>query len=210
MTEVVLLLLAYLLGSIPSAYLAGKWGKGIDLRKVGSGNLGFTNALRALGVKWSVPVLLFDVLKGYVAVWLAQTYSPGHELFVIVCGLVAILGHNWTIFLGFKGGGKGVAASAGVFFALTPICFAIALAAFLVILITTRYMSLASMTLGITLAGAGTCFRWAGSDLAPSIEVYIFSVIAAVLIVIRHQSNIKRLMTGTEKKFGAKEEENQQ
>lgn len=201
------LLIAYLLGSIPSAYYAGKWGKGIDLRTVGSGNLGFTNAWRNLGPKWSIPVLLFDIGKGAAAVLIAKALLPGMELLPIFCGLVAILGHSWTIFLGFKGGGKGVATSAGVFLALTPVPMLITAIVFLAVLYTTRYMSLASIAGALALVISGWMFRIFNIDAAPSLPVFLFSLAVAALIIIKHRSNIQRLLNGTEPKLGKKQQQ---
>jgi len=204
---VISLLVAYLLGSIPSAYYAVKWLKGIDLRTVGSGNLGYTNAGRVLGYGWAAPVLLFDILKGTAAVLFVRWLLPGQEYMAIATGLAAILGHTWTIFLGFKGGGKGVAVSAGVFAALSPIPFAIALVLFLLTLAAIRYMSIASITGAISLAASGGALLAKKSPNAPSWEVFIFSTIVALLIVVRHHSNIRRLLRGEEPKFGAKKKE---
>ncbi|MFB3785563.1 MAG: glycerol-3-phosphate 1-O-acyltransferase PlsY [bacterium] len=201
------LITAYLLGSIPSAYYAGKWIRGIDLRKHGSGNLGFTNAWRTLGFKISIPVLLVDIGKGVIAIGLTRWLCPGNELAAIAAGLAAILGHNWTVFLGFQGGGKGVAVSGGVFLALVPVPFLITLAVFLLVLGTTRYMSLASISGAGTLVAAGGILRVLQSPAAPSLEVLIFSVIAAVMLVARHTSNIKRLLNGTENRLSFKAKE---
>jgi glycerol-3-phosphate acyltransferase PlsY len=208
MMSFIAIVIAYILGSIPSAYYAGKWVKGIDLRTVGSGNLGFTNALRTLGLKWSIPVLLFDILKGVLAIYAASLLtSPSIEetayrdYVIIFSGLAAILGHNWTIFLGFKGGGKGVATTAGVFLALTPIPFLITLIVFLIVLFTTKYMSLASMTGALTLVISCTMFYVLDSNIAPNEVTLGFVVIAVILVLIRHISNIKRLLAGTENKF---------
>ncbi|MEW6236478.1 MAG: glycerol-3-phosphate 1-O-acyltransferase PlsY [Candidatus Omnitrophota bacterium] len=200
-STVLCLFAAYLLGSIPSAYYAGKWVKGIDLRQMGSGNLGFTNAWRELGAKWSLPVLAFDLLKGVPGIIMARSIQPDNEYLAIAAGLVSILGHNWTIFLGFRGGGKGVAVSAGVFFALTPYCFLIALAAFLATLLSTRFMSLASIAGAAALAFTGALFRWLHFASAPSLETFIFILIAAFLVIIRHRSNLSRIWSGEERKF---------
>lgn len=221
MTSVIAIVIAYLLGSIPSAYYAGKWVKGIDLRTVGSGNLGFTNALRILGWKWSIPVLIFDIMKGSLAVLIAMVLNPpplepfiyhlmgtepsitvAQEITIILSGLAAILGHNWTIFLGFKGGGKGVATTAGVFLALTPIPFLITLTVFLAVLLTTRYMSLASMFGALTLLASCVVFYQFDFNQAPGEVTLGFVFIAVSLVIFRHISNIKRLLAGTENTFG--------
>jgi len=207
MRSILCLLIAYLLGSIPSAYLAGKWAMGIDLRQVGSGNLGFTNAWRNLGAKWSIPVLVIDILKGALAIGIARFAGTGSELLPILCGLAAIAGHTCTIFLGFKGGGKGVACSGGVFFALTPLSFLVTLAVFLLTLFWSRFVSLASMVGAVTLVAVGATLRGAHSGYAPSPEVFWFSVIAALLVIVRHSSNIRRLWSGTEAKLGEKNKE---
>ncbi len=216
MNSLLAIVIAYMLGSVPSAYYAGKWIKGVDLRTAGSGNLGFTNALRVLGLKWSIPVLLFDVLKGAAAIFIAFqltsfpinfvteiSYEEAQykDYVIVFSGLVAIIGHNWTIFLGFKGGGKGVATSAGVFLALTPIPFFITLAVFLVILFSSRYMSLASILGAVTLAVSCYGLFFLDSTFAPNKVTLGFVFIAALLVIIRHTGNMKRLLAGTENKF---------
>ena len=198
------MVLAYFLGSIPSAYYAIKWMKGSDLRDLGSGNLGFTNCARVIGWKCSIPILIFDILKGVAAVSIARCLVPNQELLAVLAGLVAVLGHNWTIFLGFKGGGKGVATSAGVFAALAPVPFIITLVVFLITISTTRYMSLGSMLGGVTLAASSLILIIIQSPAAPSLEVLVFSLMAASLIIIRHITNIRLLLRGEESKLGAK------
>ncbi|MGC9326599.1 MAG: glycerol-3-phosphate 1-O-acyltransferase PlsY [Candidatus Hinthialibacter sp.] len=207
MKEFICLLTAYLVGSIPFAYYAVQWTKGIDLREVGSGNVGYTNAARILGYTRAAPVLLLDIAKGIAAVWAARWLAPGQEIIAITAGLLSILGHTWTIFLKFHGGGKGVATSAGVFAALTPAPFAIALASFLVTLAATRIMSLGSIVGSAALVAAGGIFIGMESSMAPSWEVFLFSIAAASLVIIRHRSNIGRLLRGEEPKLGASKEE---
>jgi acyl phosphate:glycerol-3-phosphate acyltransferase len=201
------LLFSYLLGSIPAAYFAGKWIKGIDLRECGSGNLGFTNAWRNLGALYSIPVLFFDIAKGTMAVCLANFLVPENDWVAISAGLVAILGHNWTIFLGFKGGGKGVATSAGVFLALSPVPFLFTLFVFILLLAMTRIMSIASIMGSLTLVVSGSVMRWFDCANAPSVAILGFSILVATLIIIKHKSNIKRLLEGTEPKLGKNKEE---
>lgn len=198
MTEALALLAGYLLGAIPSAYWAGRLGRGIDLREHGSGNIGFTNAWRVLGPAWSIPVLIVDIGKGVLAVLLAMALAPDSIWAAVGAGLLAIIGHTFTIFLGFRGGGKGVATSAGVFLALMPIPFGITAAVFLAILFSTRLMSLASITGAITLVGAGGVLRLMDSSYQPEPLVFWTSVAAAILLIIKHHSNIKRLMQGDE------------
>ncbi len=212
MIEIILCIIgAYLIGAIPFAYIAGKLAKGSDLRMVGSGNLGFTNAWRTLGAKWSIPVLIFDILKGSVPVWFTKSIMPEHEYAYILSGLMAIVGHNWTIYLRFQGGGKGVATAAGVFFALAPISMVFALCTFLVTLITTKIMSLSSILGAAGLVAAQVVLRAVKPAYAPSETILWISVIVAALIIIRHHSNIRRILKGTEPKFNSKvTEENTQ
>ena len=204
------ILIAYFLGSIPSAYYAVRLVKGEDLRKMGSGNLGYTNAGRALGYGWAVPVLLFDVCKGIAAVLIARWLVPAGEILPIIAGLSSIAGHSWTVFLGFKGGGKGVATTVGVFAALSLAPLLIALVFFLIVLSTSRIMSLASITLAAALAIAGGVLIGLQSQYAPSWEVFIFTVIVSSLVIVRHHSNIKRLLRGEEPKLGAKKEDKEE
>src|SRR5687767_15027622 len=145
---VVALLASWLIGSIPWAYLAGRLLKGVDLRTYGSGNLGTTNVLRLLGAPAAIVVYVLDAAKGFLPVF----HFPGlfgfapHSGWAIACGLAAILGHVKPIFLLFNGGGKGVATASGVFFALTPLATFASLTFFLLLLFTTRTMSIASLT----------------------------------------------------------------
>lgn len=207
MNSIIALILAYIIGSIPSAYYAGKLAQGIDLRQHGSGNLGFTNACRILGVKWSVPVLIFDFAKGVLAVFLALWLVPESRVLPIFTGLAAILGHSWTIFLGFQGGGKGVATSAGVFLALTPIPLLITLVVFLLTLAISRYVSLASILGAVALVVSGWLLRVMELEIAPPMPYFLFSLIVAILIIVKHHSNIRRLLRGTESKFEKHHEE---
>ncbi len=189
---------SYVLGSLSFAYFAGRLLKGVDLRKVGSGNLGATNTLRELGTLPGVIVLLLDVAKGAVAVWLGSTFATdGQWWLVLACGLAAIAGHNWPFYLQFKGG-KGVATAAGVMLGIFSLPLLCAMAIALIIIAVTRYVSLGSII---------------GSFLLP-IFVYLFemklspelwfAVLIAAVVILRHHSNIRRLMNGTEKKLSFK------
>jgi glycerol-3-phosphate acyltransferase PlsY len=198
---------AYLLGSIPTGYLMAR-AKGIDIRTVGSGNIGATNAFRVLGKGPGVFVLLVDAAKGCVAVVLAALAGPllagvpservneVSEVFQVIAGLGAILGHNFTCWLKFKGG-KGVATSAGVLLALLPKALGIAFGAWVVAFALSRYVSLASITAAVTLPVATWLFGY-------SRMLTTVSAIIGVLTIYRHRGNIQRLLAGTENRVGAK------
>ena len=188
---------AYLLGSIPAAHLAGRV-HGIDLRQHGSGNLGATNAWRVLGWKIGLPVYLFDSLKGalpvlYFPAMFAAVPAPHWGL---AYGIASIAGHVKPIFLLGQGGGKGVATAGGAFAALAPLPLAVAFAVFAVVLLITRYVSLASLSAAIALPIALLVF---GVPLtAPA---FIASVIVAAFVFWTHRSNIGRLSRGEESRF---------
>ena len=194
---------AYLLGSIPTGYLAGR-AKGIDIRTVGSGNIGATNAFRILGTMAGTIVLVADGLKGWVAVEYIPLIAhkmiplPGEtaELLRITAGVVAILGHNFTCWLKFKGG-KGIATSAGVLAALVPWTFVAGLCAWIIVCVLTRYVSLASIAAAIVLPFATWLAHY-------SKWMIIITTLLSVLAIYRHKANIVRLMNGTENKIGRK------
>ncbi len=190
---------AYLLGSIPTAYLFGKAKKGIDIREHGSGNVGATNAFRVLGKLPGILVLAIDIIKGAVAVTLLprlikQVTPIDYSWLLATLGMLAIAGHIWTPFLQFKGG-KGVATSLGVFLFLDPISTLIALGVWLVTLLLFRYVSISSMTAAITLPVAMASF------LRPFPTVLVSSI-ACIIICYKHKSNLQKLLLGTEKKIG--------
>lgn len=200
-------LTGYLLGSIPTSILAGKLLKGIDIREHGSGNAGATNVFRVLGWKAALAVMLVDVGKGVVATLFAPkilfvTISFNFVYLQLLAGLVAVLGHIWTIFAGFRGG-KGVGTAAGMLFALYPIAGLVCLGIFLAVAFSTRYVSLASlsaaMALPIVLALLVKVFD---KEVAQPLQV--FSILIALLIIFTHRSNIQRLLSGTENRFGQK------
>ena len=190
----ILMLAGYLLGSIPFGFIIGKIGK-IDVRKAGSGNIGATNVMRTMGPVPGGLVLALDALKGTLPVWLAQAYS-GDPTIVVLCGLAAIIGHSFPVFLGFKGG-KGVATGAGVLLGIAPDMFLFGLVLFLVIVGLTRYVSAGSVLAAVTVF---ILFIVLGKPLPYTVLVGL----AAVLIVLRHLPNIKRLIAGTELRIGAK------
>ncbi len=193
---------AYLLGSIPTSYIFGKLVKGIDIRQHGSGNVGASNALRILGLKYGIAVLIFDIGKGIAAVLIAQTIlGIGSDLFLVIVGLAAILGHVFTIFLGFKGG-KGVATSAGVFICLTPIPVVITLVVFIIVVWISKYISLGSMLAALTLFLCELIIniRTSFSEL----EKLVFIAVVSLFIFIKHIPNIRRLIKGNENRLNFK------
>ncbi len=191
------LLISYLAGSIPFAYLAGK-AQGVDLRKHGSGNLGATNAIRVLGPKIGGLVYLGDTLKGMLPALLLPPHVNGTrpELWAIAFGCAAIVGHVRPIFLLGKGGGKGVATAGGVFFGLAPIPALIALSGFVVTVAATRYASLGSMVAAVLLPTM--IFFFHGGLTA----LFLISCAIGIFVIWMHRANIGRLRTGTEPKVG--------
>jgi glycerol-3-phosphate acyltransferase PlsY len=201
MSPIIGVLIAYLAGSIPSAYLAGKF-RGIDLRQHGSGNLGATNVVRVLGTRIGAVVFIVDLLKGFLPVYFlpryAETLRP--ELWALAYGVAAILGHVKPIFLLWKGGGKGVATASGVFLALAFVPMLIAEVAWISVFYFTRYVSLASLVGAAVLPIAILALY-----REPQAPVFIASVIIALFVFWTHRENIKRLRRGEEHKFVKKE-----
>lgn len=200
------LAIAYAAGSIPTAYLAGRVLKGVDLRTIGSGNLGATNVYRSLGVPAAVVVLVIDALKGALPALLLPARLDGVRLsdpdavlwWGLACGVMAILGHARPVFLLWRGGGKGVATAAGVFAALAPGAFGVAFAAFALVFWRTRTVSLASLTAAIALPLAAIASAGARSPLS------IVALAVGGFVVWSHRANIARLRAGTEPRLGAR------
>jgi acyl phosphate:glycerol-3-phosphate acyltransferase len=192
-----LLLASYLLGAIPSSYLAGRAVRGIDLREHGSGNLGATNAFRVLGAKVAAPVMLFDVLKGWFPAWFFPLWdgSPAWE-WALAYGAVAILGHVVPVFMRFRGG-KGVATAAGVFLALAPSAVLTGLVVWLLVLALFRIVSLASLGAAVALVVVLLAV-----ETRPPVIWLGLSI--AAFVVFAHRSNIRRLVRGEEYRFGQK------
>lgn len=192
--------LAYFLGSLPNGVVIGKKVKGIDIRDHGSGNSGATNAYRVLGAKYGIIVLVADVLKGFIPVMLADMAGVQGTSLILI-GIVAIVGHSLSFFLEFKGG-KGVATSLGVFLYLVPQVMLIIIAAFIAVVYTTRYISLASIV-GAGLLPVLTSFMPLRDGISrPSI--FIISLFMGLFVIYRHKTNITRLLNGTENKFKVK------
>jgi glycerol-3-phosphate acyltransferase PlsY len=201
MAPIVGVIIAYLAGSIPSAYIAGKL-RGVDLRKHGSGNLGATNVVRVLGPKIGAVVFLADLLKGFLPVYFLPIYTetlrPG--MWALVYGVAAILGHVKPIFLLGKGGGKGVATASGVFMALALVPMLISQVVWVAVFYFSRYVSLASLCGAIVLPVA--ILMWYRDPRSP---VFIASVIIAAFVFWTHRANIGRLRRGEEHRFVKKE-----
>ena len=194
----------YLIGSVPTGYLLGR-SRGVDIRRQGSGNIGATNVGRVLGRNWGLAAFAFDFLKGFLPLYLLRVLGfPGAHswsvaLLLVVCGLAAILGHNYTPWLGFKGG-KGVATSAGVMGALMPPVLAVALSLWIIALLLTRTVSIGSLLAAASLPVAAAWFY-------PGDWIYFgLAALAGGLAVWRHRSNIQRLLAGTEPRIGSKKE----
>lgn len=196
MSVALVLALAYLIGSVPTAYLVGRL-KGVDVRTVGSGNMGATNVYRTLGAWPAAFVLLVDAGKGVTAALLSRWFGFSNaDSWGLLLGLVAMLGHSRPLFLGFKSGGKGVATAGGVFGALVPAACAAGVAAFLVVVALTRYVSLGSLIAAATLATAVALTR--GVRSVP----FLAALTVAVFVVWSHRSNIGRLRRGEERRLG--------
>jgi len=186
---------AYLIGSIPFAFLLARRWSAADLRQVGSGNLGAANVMRASGVTAGVLVAILDITKGAASVMLAARLS-GNAAAPAAAGLAAIVGHIYPVWLRFRGG-KGVATACGVFSVLTPLAIPPALAIFLVTVALTKYISLGSLLATIALPP----LAYAMGSPAPAV---IAASAAAVIIIFRHRSNLARLRTGTERRLGVR------
>lgn len=204
MTTILLIIMAYLLGSIPNALWIGKVFKGIDIREHGSKNTGSTNAARVLGAKLGIMTLILDIGKGAFPVILSlvtkgetiSTMTGISNMDAILVGISAIIGHSFSIFMKFKGG-KAVATTVGVFIVLVPKALLLAAVIFFIVFTLSRYVSLSSITGAASLPILTYL-------LYGNIPYTVFSGIIAVLIIIKHKSNIERLLKGTETRFTVK------
>ncbi|MBN9652958.1 glycerol-3-phosphate 1-O-acyltransferase PlsY [Halobacillus sp. GSS1] len=190
MEYVLYILIAYLLGSIPSGLIVGKIGYGTDIREHGSGNLGGTNTFRVLGIKAGLIVTLADILKGTLAA--ALPYFLGAEVIPLVIGIFAVIGHMYPVFAGFKGG-KAVATSGGVILGVNPVIFAVLLLSFFIVLYLSKYVSLSSMVSGIV----GIVATLVVKDYGLTIIISLFTI----FVIYRHRANIKRIINKTEPKI---------
>jgi len=191
---------SYFVGAVPFGYLVAK-ARGVDIRRVGSGNIGATNVFRTMGKGPGILTLVLDALKGFLPVWLlpvlAAAYSsPPHPQFLkLVCACAAVAGHNWPVTLRFKGG-KGVATSAGALLAVSPLAVGISAAAWVILVFATRIVSVGSIVAAISLSVCGWLFHAEEGLLIP----VAFSLLA-MLGIWRHRANIGRLVRGKENRF---------
>lgn len=201
MKTFILIVIAYILGSIPNALWIGKVFRGIDVREHGSKNTGSTNAARVLGAKLGILTLILDISKGAIPVALSffmkadllENMTGISSLDPIMVGIFAIIGHSFSLFMKFKGG-KAVATTVGVFTVLVPKALLLAAVVFFVIFAVTRYVSVSSITAAISLPIFIFFLYW-------DVTYTIFGGIIAILIIVKHKSNIQRLLNGTESKF---------
>ncbi len=195
---ILVLCIAYLLGSVPFGYLLVRFFRKEDIRTTGSGNIGATNVVRSGAKGLGIATLVLDLLKALIAVIIAKQIAPGNSDLAAAAGVVAVMGHIFPVWLRFKGG-KGVASALGVFLALSPPTAACALFVFLVIAFTTRYISLASV-LG---AASVPFFAW---HFSHAWNIVLSFGLISFVVIVKHHSNIARLLMGTESKFGGKKE----
>jgi glycerol-3-phosphate acyltransferase PlsY len=196
MSPAAALVASYLVGAIPTSYLAGRLFRGIDLREHGSRNLGATNLYRLLGWRYAIPVGLFDAAKGLVPVLVFAPAAEASELFALLCGLTAVLGHVFSVFVRFRGG-KGVATAAGAMLGLAPAALGVAFVVWAALVFLTGYVSLGSIA-------AAAVFPLAVLLLEPPADprVLWLEVLAVAAIIWFHRGNIRRLLNGTENRFG--------
>lgn len=187
--------IAYLIGAIPTSFIVVRLARGIDLRTVGSGNLGATNLYRQLGWRYAVPVAVFDMLKGAIPVAVIAPWAGLGLVGSVALGMVAVLGHVYSVFVGFKGG-KGVATGGGIILGLAPWAFVISLVLWLLVVWLSGYVSLASIVAAVSLPPA----IWL---LHPDRRELVLPVaMLALLVTWFHRANIRRLIAGTENRFG--------
>jgi len=195
--EALALAASYLLGAIPTSYLAARLFRGIDLRTVGSGNLGATNVYRTLGARFAIPVGMFDMAKGAIPVMVLAPLASSSRYFAMLCGIVAVVGHVFSVFVRFRGG-KGVATASGVMLGLTPWAVLVSLVIWLLVVRVSGYVSLGSMIAALALPVAAWLLHPGQRGL-----IWI-QVLVALAIVWLHRANIQRLLAGTEHRFGHK------
>ena len=196
MSPLVLLLLSYLLGSIPTSFWVARTVYGVDLRQRGSGNLGATNTFRVLGWKAALPVFVVDVAKGFVPAWWFPRIGHTSWGWAILFGAAAIIGHVFSVWVRFRGG-KGIATSAGVFLGLAPWAVLCGFVVWAITVATTRIVSLASMLAALTIPVAVWALPHEGG-----VALQYFTIALAAFVIWAHRDNLRRLMRGEEHRFG--------
>lgn len=196
----ILIVVAYLLGSIPFGYLIVKERAGVDVRSVGSGNVGATNVLRVSGKGPAVAVLLMDMAKGCFPVLVGRLLGVSPAILAMVA-VAAVLGHVFSIFLGFQGG-KGVATALGAFLALAPIATATSIAVFVLVVVWKRYVSLGSVVAVATFPMWAYVYGRTGWMTVPWLAVCIAGLVTAVVVFVKHRANLQRIEAGTESRIG--------
>ena len=196
----ILIVVAYLLGSIPFGYLIVKERAGVDVRSVGSGNVGATNVLRVSGKGPAVAVLLMDMAKGCFPVLVGRFLGVSPAILALVA-VAAVLGHVFSIFLGFQGG-KGVATALGAFLALAPIATATSIAVFILVVVWKRYVSLGSVVAVATFPVWAYVYGRTGWMTVPWLAVCIAGLATALVVFVKHRANLQRIAEGTESRIG--------
>ena len=193
-----LVLAAYLMGSIPNGLLLARL-KGVDLQKVGSGNIGATNVYRCVGKGWGVAAFVLDAVKGFVPAFVFPRLMDSAPPWLgLACGIAAVAGHNWPVWLKFKGG-KGVSTSAGMLLGIAPAAVGIGFAVFALVVALTRFVSLGSILAAIAVPAAYLGLYGAGNRLLAGALVAM-----GALVVVKHRANIRRLLAGTEPRIAGK------
>ena len=206
-------LISYLVGSIPTSIIISKSLRGIDIRNHGSGNAGGTNVFRVLGWKWGIATILLDACKGAIAVIVVARFyldrfpfpnaTPFDDitLIQIICGVAAVIGHIWTVFAGFRGG-KGIATALGVLITIITLDMIVALGVFVIVVTFSRYISLGSLMAAVSvpliLIVRENIFN---IDIPGYHTILPFSIVLALLVIFTHRANVERLLSGTEKKI---------
>lgn len=200
-------LASYLLGAVPFGFLIAR-ARGVDIRTVGSGNIGATNVFRCLGKKWGILTFVCDVLKGFIPAFLLPlllsqaSCEESCDIMPVVCGFMAVAGHNWPVYLRFKGG-KGVATTAGALLGIAPVPLAAGLLCWIAVFGLFRYVSVASLTAAAVIPISAWCLACQPWLPALNRGFFVPSVLTVLgaLVAIRHKTNIKRLLEGTENRF---------
>ncbi len=213
MELVVIILVSYLIGSFPTAYLVGKIFFGFDIRTKGSGNMGSTNVFRVIGTKWGIVVQIVDIAKGFVptfllAPWLAQkggvsflSFEGNVVVWQIIAGFCAVVGHVWSVFVGFRGG-KGINTALGMMLGIAPLEVALALIVFLLVLFSTGFVSLGSISAAFAIPVVCLVRKYIFDFQYPNFPILIsFTILLSIFIVYTHRENIKRMLLGKENRF---------